>query len=131
MPASSPVSATMVAVSTAMETVTATTEVVTATTEVVTTTTEVVTTTMKAVFTAMEIVPTPESMTAVKVRNEEVYVRSNITVWVRTVVRIIIPVIICRKGYAACQHKDQRYKKKFFHRAPPSRPFCFESFNLL
>jgi hypothetical protein len=104
----------------------ATMETVPATMEAMATTMKAVATTMEAMATTMEAMATTmEAVAVVEVGDEEVYIRSHVTVWVRTVGRIIIPVIIYGKGYAACKHKGNRYKKKFFHRAPPSKPFFF------
>lgn len=62
---------------------------------------------------------------------EDVYIRSPKTVWVWSVGRIIIPVIIRGNGHATRQHKDSTYKKKFFHRAPPAKPFCLPFLHML
>jgi hypothetical protein len=66
-----------------------------------------------------------KTVAAVETCDKDVYLRSHITVWVRSVTRIIIPAIIYGIGYTTCQQKGNRYKQKFFHRAPPSKPFCF------
>lgn len=78
---------------------------------------------VKTMTTSMEPVTTAmEPVTTVKAGDEEVYIRANITVRVRTIVRVIIPIIIDREGNTSGQHQGNRYKKqKFFHRAPPLR----------
>jgi membrane protein CcdC involved in cytochrome C biogenesis len=94
-------------VPTALEVVPPAMELVPAIMEVTPTTMETLATVMEVVSATMEPVSAiMETATAVEVREEEAYIRLRIPVWVWTVDRIIISVVISWIGHAACQHKE-------------------------
>ena len=66
--------------------------------------------TVTAAMKSVAAVKTVTTMEAVAAGDEDAYFRSEITVWIRTIARIIIPFIIYGVGYTASQHKDNQCK---------------------
>lgn len=62
--------------------------------------------TMKAASVTVEAMPAAmKAVSAVEEWNEDVYLRAFKSVWVRTIVGIIIPAVINRDSNTACQHQ--------------------------